>query len=107
MLYKKHILKNKNDINKLFQKGEKQIRTPIMHISMVNNNNKVFFSVSKKHIFKSNERNKIKRQMRAIYFENHNLFLSEEQSIIRAFIYIGNTKVDFSKIKESMIDFSN
>ena len=70
MLRKLQILSNKKDISKLFSKGFKSSRFPIVLFSMPFENNKVLFSVSKKHISKASDRNKIKRQMRTIYFNN-------------------------------------
>ncbi|CAI8165242.1 MAG: Ribonuclease P protein component [Crocinitomicaceae bacterium] len=63
--------------------------------------NKVLFSVSKKHIPKTVERNKIKRQMHAIYFNNLELFLHEPTKAI-ALTYVSKSPTSFIEIKKSM-----
>ena len=101
MLKKQQILSNKKDISKLFSKGFKNTCFPVVMFSMPFENNKVLFSVSKRHISKASERNKIKRQMRAIYFNNLELFLNELPKAT-ALTYVSKTKESFKEINNSM-----
>ena len=61
----------------------------------------VLFAVSKKHIPKAVERNKIKRQMHAIYFNNLELFLEGSKKAI-ALTYVSKSPTSFLDIKKSM-----
>ena len=66
MLRKKQTLSDKKDISKLFSKGFKSSCFPLVMFSMPFEKDQVLFSVSKKNISKATDRNKIKRQMKAI-----------------------------------------
>ena len=101
MLRKKQILSNKKDISKLFSKGFKSSCFPIVMFSMPFEKDQVLFSVSKKNISKASERNKIKRQMHAIYFNNLELFLREPKKAI-ALTYVSKLPTSFLDIKKSM-----
>lgn len=106
MLRKKQILSNKKDISKLFSKGFKSSCFPIVMFSMPFEKDQVLFSVSKKNISKASERNRIKRQMKAIYFNNLELFLNE-QSKATALTYVSKTKSSFIEISNSMKELFN
>ena len=101
MLRNTYILSNRKVISKLFKTGAKKTIKPITLISMPFEKNKVLFSVSKKHIPKAVDRNKIKRQMRAIYFNNLELFLQEPKKAI-ALTYVSKSPTSFEEIKKSM-----
>ena len=107
MLRNTYILSNRKVISKLFKTGTKKTIKPITLISMPFEKNKVLFSVSKKHIPKAVDRNKIKRQMHAIYFNNLELFLQEPTKAI-ALTYVSKSPTSFVEIKKSMTTlFSN
>jgi ribonuclease P protein component len=101
MLRNTYILSNRKVISTLFKTGTKKTIKPITLISMPFEKNKVLFSVSKKHIPKAVDRNKIKRQMHAIYFNNLELFLQEPKKAI-ALTYISKSPTNFVEIKKSM-----
>ena len=101
MLRKTYILSNRKDISKLFKTGTKKAVKPLTLTAMPFEKNKVLFSVSKKHIPKAVDRNKIKRQMRAIYFNNLELFLKEPKKAI-ALTYVSKSPTSFVEIKKSM-----
>jgi ribonuclease P protein component len=101
MLRNTYILSNRKVISKLFKIGTKKTIKPITLISMPFEKNKVLFSVSKKHIPKAVDRNKIKRQMHAIYFNNLELFLQEPKKAI-ALTYVSKSPASFVEIKKSM-----
>lgn len=101
MLRNTYILSNRKVISKLFKTGIKNTIKPITLVSMPFEKNKVLFSVSKKHIPKAVDRNKIKRQMHAIYFNNLELFLQEPKKAI-ALTYVSKSPTSFVEIKKSM-----
>ena len=82
MLRKTYILSNRKTISKLFKTGSKKTVNPLTITAMPFDKNKVLFAVSKKHIPKAVDRNKIKRQMHAIYFNNLELFLQKPTKAI-------------------------
>mgnify|MGYP006255099885 FL=1 len=93
-----NILKNKNQISQLFQKGETSIFFPLMLYSMDSKEPKVLFSISKKKISKAVERNKLKRQLKAIYAEDFSWNLNKHLAIV----YIANYVCDTTEMKEAM-----
>ena len=101
MLRKTYILSNRKTISKLFKTGSKKTVNPLTITAMPFDKNKVLFAVSKKHIPKAVERNKIKRQMHAIYFNNLELFLKEPTKAI-ALTYVSKSPTSFVEIKKSM-----
>lgn len=101
MLRNNYILSNQKVISKLFTTGLKKTVKPLTLITMPFEKNKVLFAVSKKHIPKAVERNKIKRQMHAIYFNNLELFLGVSKKAI-ALTYVSKSPTSFLDIKKSM-----
>lgn len=85
----------------MFKTGSKKTVKPLTITAMPFEKNKVLFAVSKKHIPKAVERNKIKRQMHAIYFNNLELFLKEPTKAI-ALTYVSKSPTSFVEIKKSM-----
>ena len=107
MLRNTYILSNPKAISNLFKTGSKKTVKPLTLIAMPFAKNKVLFAVSKKHIPKATQRNKIKRQMHAIYFNNLVLFLQEPTKAI-ALTYVSKSPTSFAEIKKSMTTlFSN
>tara|TARA_B100000768_G_scaffold112170_1_gene103895 strand:- start:4364 stop:4690 length:327 start_codon:yes stop_codon:yes gene_type:complete len=101
MLRNTYILSNQKVISKLFITGLKKTVKPLTLITMPFEKNKVLFAVSKKHIPKAVDRNKIKRQMHAIYFNNLELFLGGTKKAI-ALTYVSKSPTSFLDIKKSM-----
>ena len=101
MLRKTYILSSQKVISKLFKTGSKKTVNPLTLTSMPYEKNKLLFTVSKKHIPKAVDRNKIKRQMHAIYFNNLELFIEEKKKAI-ALTYVSNSPSNFEEIKKSM-----
>lgn len=101
MLRKTYILSNQKVISKLFKTGLKKTVYPLKITTMPFEKNKVLFAVSKKHIPKAVDRNKIKRQMHAIYFNNLDLFIQEQKKAI-ALTYVSKSPPSFVEIKKSM-----
>ena len=91
-------LKNKKEINRLFQKGETSIFFPLMLYVMDSKEPRVLFSISKKKIAKAVERNKLKRQLKAIYAENFSWNLNKHLAIV----YIANYVCEAIELKEAM-----
>ena len=85
----------------MFKTGTKKTVKPLTITTMPFEKNKILFAVSKKHIPKAVERNKIKRQMHAIYFNNLELFLKEPTKAI-ALTYVSKSPTSFVEIKKSM-----
>jgi len=96
-------LKNKNEITRLFQKGETSIFFPLMLYVMDSKEPKVLFSISKKKIAKTVERNKLKRQLKAIYTEDFSWNLNKHLAIV----YIANYVCELTTIKEAMQKIKN
>ena len=101
MLRNTYILSDRKVISKLFKTGSKKTVKPLTLIAMPFEKNKVLFAVSKKHIPKAVDRNKIKRQMHAIYFNNLELFLEKPTKAI-ALTYVSKSPTSFVEIKKSM-----
>ena len=98
MVLKINTLKNKKEINRLFQKGETAIFFPLMIYVVQSKEPKVLFSISKKKIAKAVERNKLKRQLKAIYAEDFSWNLNKHLAIV----YIANYVCDAIELKEAM-----
>ena len=64
---------------------------------------KCYFQFLKKQISRAVDRNKIKRQMRAIYFKNKELFIKKPSKNM-AFIYFGKELIPFSNLEKTMIE---
>ena len=103
MLKKKHILNNRETISLLFQKGKKISNKNVTLVSLDNKCCSIMFSVSKRKISKAVSRNKIKRQMRAIYLKNYELFTMTKQPKAMSFVYFGNEKVEYKNLEKTMI----
>ena len=101
MLRNTHILSNQKVISELFATGSKKTIKPLTLTTIPFDKNKVLFAVSKKHIPKAVDRNKIKRQMHAIYFNNLELFLQKPTKAI-ALTYVSKSPTSFAEIKKSM-----
>ena len=102
MLNLKQTLKDRKTISILFQKGIRVKVDPILLLSMNNNHELVLFTVSKKNIPRAVDRNKIKRQMRAIFFNNIRLVNNIKKPEAMAFIYLEKSIVEYSKLRSSM-----
>ena len=98
MVLKINTLKNKEEINRLFQKGETSIFFPLMLYVIDSKEPRVLFSISKKKIAKAVERNKLKRQLKAIYAENFSWNLNKHLAIV----YIANYVCEAIELKEAM-----
>ena len=105
MLKKKYLLKDQKTIATLFKKGEKATKSPVSILTISHDKHKVLFSVSKKQLARSVDRNKIKRQMRAIYFKNKELFIEKPTKTI-AFIYFSKELIRFSILEKIMIELT-
>ena len=103
MLKKGHLLKEKITIATLFKNGEKFTQSPVTILIISHDKHKVLFSVSKKQFARAVDRNKIKRQMRAIYFKNKELFTEKPTKSI-AFIYFGKELIRYSILEKIMIE---
>ena len=91
-------LKNKKEINYLFQNGETSIFFPFMLYFIDSKEPKVLFSISKKKIARAVDRNKLKRQLKAIYAKDFSWNLNKHL----AFVYIANYVCDTKTMKEAM-----
>ncbi len=98
----KHTLKDKETISILFQKGTKIRVDPVLSLSLNNKHETVLFSVSKKNIPRAVDRNKIKRQMRAIFFNNRRLLNNVKTPKAMAFIYLEKSIIEYPKLLSCM-----
>ena len=106
MLNKKHILNNRETISLLFQTGKKVSNKNLTFVSLDSQCFSIMFSVSKRKISKAVSRNKIKRQMRAIYLKNYELFTKTKQPKAMSFVYFGNEKVEYKNLEKGMISLA-
>ena len=91
-------LKNKKEIKHLLQNGETSIFFPLMLYFMESKEPKVLFTISKKKITKAVDRNKLKRQLKAIYAKDFSWNMNKHL----AFVYIANYVCDTKTMKEAM-----
>ena len=103
MLKKRHLLRDKITIATLFKSGEKFTKSPVTILTISHDKNKVLFSVSKKQVARPVDRNKIKRQMKAIYFKNKELFIDKPTKTM-AFVYFGKELIRYSILEKTMIE---
>jgi ribonuclease P protein component len=92
-------LLDKNAVNNLFTKGKSVKAFPLVMYSIKSASPEVVFSVPKRKINKAVDRNKIKRQMREIYFND--LSFSELNNTI-GFVYISKLKPTYYQLKQQM-----
>ena len=97
------MLIDKNSINSLFKNGKTNKSFPLIMYSISSNENKVLFTVSKKFFIKAVDRNKIKRQLKSIYFKNINQFKDEINLYNIAFVYISNNKLTYFQLNQKVI----
>jgi len=93
---KKASLKSKKEVSLLFKNGKLINHYPyLIYYLRVSSeeNTKLLISVPKKNFNKAVDRNKIRRQIREIYFNI--LRFSNNKSYYLAIVYIGKTKYDF------------
>ena len=98
----KHTLKDRETISRLFQKGTKIWVDPVLSLSLNNKYETVLFSVSKKNIPRAVDRNKIKRQMRAIFFNNRRLLNNIKTPKAMVFIYLEKSIIEYPKLLSCM-----
>ena len=97
-----HTLKDRETVSRLFKKGTKIKVEAVLSLSLNNKHETVLFSVSKKNIPRAVDRNKIKRQMRAIFFNNRRLLNNVKTPKAMAFIYLEKSIIDYSKLLSCM-----
>ena len=97
------MLIDKKSIELLFHKGKSIKSFPIIIYAINSKENKVLFSVSKKLFLKAVDRNKIKRQLKSIYFNNHNIVKDKIKNKTIAFVYISKTKPTYLQLQNKML----
>ena len=100
---KKHTLIDKKSIDLLFYIGKSFKSFPLIIYTINSKENKVLFSVSKKLFLKAVDRNKIKRQLKSIYFNNYNLIQHKIKNKTIAFVYISKTKPTYLQLQNKML----
>jgi len=101
---KEHILSNKKRIQQLFSKGKTIKSYPIVVYALKSEQHKVLFSISKKKISKAVDRNKIKRQLQAIYFNDFKFQHKKALKITLAIVYVSTNPVSYLKLKTVMFN---
>ena len=99
---KKLMLVDKKTISLLFKKGEVASSFPLLIYSIDSPSKKVLFSVPKKKVKKAVDRNRIKRQLKAIYFNLSSLKKGINSNKAVAFVYISSTKTSTALLNEKM-----
>ena len=99
---KELMLVDKKEIALLFQKGRIVKSLPLLIYSMNSSKKKILFSVPKKKVKKAVDRNRIKRQLREIYFNLSSLNKQTKTNQTLAFVYISSTKTSTVLLKERM-----
>lgn len=107
-LKKREILRNKKEIQELFDSGSSFFLYPfkvLVKKQNLSDTNKVLFSVSKKYFKKATERNLIRRRMREAYRLNKNILTNNPEtpfSLSVGLIYISKSKLPFSEIENKL-----
>ncbi len=99
---KELMLVDKKDISLLFKKGKVVKSYPLLLYTMNSSKKKILFSVPKKNIKKAVDRNRIKRQLREIYFNLSSFKKETIKNKTAAFVYISETKTSSVLLKERM-----
>ena len=99
---KDHILSNKKKIQQLFHNGKIIKNFPLVIYTLKSDQPKVLFSISKKKISKAVDRNKIKRQLQAIYFNEFKFHHEKALNITLAIVYVSTNPVPYLKLKVAM-----
>jgi len=99
---KELMLVDKKDISLLFKKGKVIKEYPLLLYTMNSSKKKVLFSVPKKKVKRAVDRNRIKRQLREIYFNLSSFNKEITKSKTLGFVYISNTKTSSTLLKERM-----
>jgi ribonuclease P protein component len=99
---KQHMLVDKRSIDLLFKKGKSVKSFPLVMYRMQSDKNKVLFSVPKRNIKSAVNRNRIKRQLRAIYFKQFTLNETSDNNKTIAFVYISKTETTTKELFISM-----
>lgn len=99
---KQHMLVDKRSIDLLFSRGKSVKSFPLVMYSIKSNENKVLFSVPKRNIKRAVDRNKIKRQLRAIYFKYWALNKHNNSRKTIAFVYISKRAVPTIELNINM-----
>ncbi|MFZ9699749.1 MAG: ribonuclease P protein component [Flavobacteriales bacterium] len=93
-------LKSPIVIAALFSKGQREFRYPLLLITSADSatEGKVVFSVSKKKFKRAVDRNRVKRQMRAVYFS----VVREPIQAHQALVYVGNELTSSTAIANAL-----
>ena len=100
---KTQMLIDKKTISDLFEKGRTIKAFPLILFYMKSNTHKVLFSVSKKKIKRAVDRNKIKRHLKAIYFNDLAFNQNHLSKLTIAFVYTSNKPAKHLELKTKMI----
>lgn len=97
---RRYSLKSPLVISALFSKGKREFRYPLLLITSPNTvtEGKVVFSVSKKKFKRAVDRNRVKRQMRAVYFS----VVREPRTSNQALVYVGNELTTSASIAKAL-----
>ena len=99
---KLQMLVDKKTISNLFEKGNSNKVFPLLMFNMKSKSHKVLFSVSKKKIKKAVDRNRIKRHLKAIYFDDLTLNQNALSNQTIAFVYMSNQPSNYLDLKPKM-----
>jgi len=96
------MLIDKKTISDLFERGRTIKAFPLIMFYMESNAQKVLFSVSKKKIKRAVDRNRIKRHLKAIYFNDLSLNPNHLSKQTIAFVYTSNKPTNHLELKVKM-----
>ena len=99
-LRKKQTLTDKKSIDNLFIKGKVYQNFPLRLYCVPANETKVLFTVSKKKLPRAVDRNKIKRHLKEIFFQN--LFQKENNKFNIGFVYLSSKLMNHKELSEKM-----
>jgi ribonuclease P protein component len=99
---KQMMLVDKRAINLLFKEGNSVKSFPLVMYSMNSLTSKVLFSIPKKINNSAVARNKIKRALKAIYFEDLSLENHNKRNKTIAFVYISSSKINHNELRIKM-----
>ena len=94
-------LVNNRDIDNLFLKGKHKQLFPLRIYYFSAPETKTLFSVSKKKLPRAVDRNKVKRRLKNLYFENHSK-LQHKQKYHLGFVYLSSKLISHQEISNCM-----
>ncbi|MBM78013.1 MAG: ribonuclease P protein component [Crocinitomicaceae bacterium] len=99
-LRKKETLTDKKSIDNLFIKGKVTQKFPIRAHYIPSEETKILFTVSKKKLSKAVDRNRVKRLLKEIFYNNH--YNKQNKKFHIGFVYLSSKLITKKELLEIM-----